>query len=303
MIKAMLLKVYNAVVDLKLDVKKIIASRKFQSLPKPNIKNTDDTIDYIIKNRCSVSRFGDGEFSILQGFGIAFQEKDIILANIYKDILCDNTPNHISCIPLSLVSCDELKKESSDYWSVYFSDKYLYIFKYLNFHKCYYDSLMTRLYMDLKDKDKSKMRFEKIKDIWNNQNVLFVEGDKSRLGVGNDLFANALSIKRLIAPSRNAFGLYDTIIKAVIENALKGDLILIALGPTATALAWDLSKLGYWAIDIGHIDVEYEWMQMGATEKVAVKNKYIGDILAFEEDLNNDLEDYRKSIIKIVNSE
>lgn len=33
-----------------------------------------------------------------------------------------------------------------------------------------------------------------------------------------------------------------------------GRLILIALGMTATVLAYDLSKAGFWAIDIGHID-------------------------------------------------
>lgn len=174
MIKELLLNVYNAIIDFKLDIKKRIATRKYESLPKPNIKNTDETIDYIIKNRCSVSRFGDGEFSILRGSGIAFQDKDKLLTKIYKDILYYNTPNHISCIPLSLVSSDELKKESSDYWSVYFSEKYLYIFKYLNFRKTYYDSLMTRLYLDLKDKQKSQARFDKIKKIWTNQNILFV---------------------------------------------------------------------------------------------------------------------------------
>jgi hypothetical protein len=44
----------------------------------------------------------------------------------------------------------------------------------------------------------------------------------------------------------------------------KNILILISLGPTATVLAYDLAKLGYWAIDIGHIDNEYEWLKLEA---------------------------------------
>lgn len=115
------------------------------------------------------------------------------------------------------------------------------------------------------------------------------------------MFSDSISIRRILAPSKNAFNQYDAIINAIKQHASKEDLILIALGPTATALAWDLSKFGYWAIDIGHIDVEYEWMKMGVTEKVAVKNKFVGDILVFAEEKNSDLEEYYKSIIKIIN--
>lgn len=58
----------------------------------------------------------------------------------------------------------------------------------------------------------------------------------------------------------------------------KSKLILIALGPTATVLAYDLSSYGYQTLDIGHIDVEYEWFLKKATEKQPVKNKYIGEV-------------------------
>ena len=38
---------------------------------------------------------------------------------------------------------------------------------------------------------------------------------------------------------------------------------MIALGPTATVLAYDLAEMGYWALDIGHLDLEYEWFLKG----------------------------------------
>ena len=58
----------------------------------------------------------------------------------------------------------------------------------------------------------------------------------------------------------------------------KSKLILIALGPTATVLAYDLHKLGYQVVDIGHIDIEYEWFLKGVMEKCHIENKYIGEI-------------------------
>ena len=58
----------------------------------------------------------------------------------------------------------------------------------------------------------------------------------------------------------------------------KDKLILLALGQTATILAFDLAKRGYQAVDIGHIDVEYEWFLMGAQEKVALPNKFVNEV-------------------------
>lgn len=65
-----------------------------------------------------------------------------------------------------------------------------------------------------------------------------------------------------------------------MEAALKmpkDTIYLIALGMTATCLAYDLHIKGCWAIDIGHVDVEYEWFRMGATEKVPLPYKYVAE--------------------------
>ena len=43
---------------------------------------------------------------------------------------------------------------------------------------------------------------------------VFVEGDKTRMGVGNDLFDNAKSIQRILCPSESAFDNYDAILEA-----------------------------------------------------------------------------------------
>ena len=52
----------------------------------PKVKNSLDTIDYILQNKCSVSRFGDGEFLIMQGWHIGFKKEDIITRiTVYKE--------------------------------------------------------------------------------------------------------------------------------------------------------------------------------------------------------------------------
>ena len=75
----------------------------------------------------------------------------------------------------------------------------------------------------------------------------------------------------------NAFSAYSQILEEV-SKVDKSRLILIALGPTATVLAYDLSKQGYQAIDIGHLDVEYEWFLQSALDKCIIKNKYVNEV-------------------------
>lgn len=143
------------------------------------------------------------------------------------------------------------------------------------------------------------MRKDSIKLLWNNRKVILIEGEKSRLGVGNDLFDCAKSIQRVICPSINAYSKYSEIFE-FIKLQDKSNLILIALGPTATVLAYDLANEGYQAIDIGHIDIEYEWFLNGAKEKSPVKNKYIGEINGGDIVIDTDDTEYLKQVIKTI---
>ena len=105
---------------------------------------------------------------------------------------------------------------------------------------------------------------------------MIVEGLTSHSGVGNDLFDGARSIKRIICPSRNAYSKLEAIKQAVREQA-DNRLILTMLGPTAKVLVYDLVQEGYRALDIGHIDSEYEWFQMGARHKVKLSHKHTAE--------------------------
>lgn len=144
--------------------------------------------------------------------------------------------------------------------------------------KIYYNGSISRFYIDYKDREYGKTYIPKIKKIWENRNILLVEGDKTRSGVGNDLYSNAKSIRRILAPAENAYLKYDEILDEVKNNALKSDLILMALGPTASILAYDLYKLGFQAIDLGHLDIEYEWCRRNAEWKTVIEDKYVNEV-------------------------
>ena len=141
----------------------------------------------------------------------------------------------------------------------------------------FYDASFTRFYLDRCDIKDYPQYISELKKIWDNRDILFVEGSKSRLGVGNDLFNNAKSIKRLLCPATGAWDKYDEILAKTLEYSNSETLVLIALGQTATVLAYDLAQSGIQAIDLGHVDIEYEWYRMGATTKVPIPGKYVNE--------------------------
>ncbi|MDE5412674.1 SP_1767 family glycosyltransferase [Alkalihalobacterium chitinilyticum] len=261
------------------------------------IKNSDETLDKILESNCSVSRFGDGEFNVMLGGSINFQKHSVILKDRLFEIINSQHSNHIVCIPYVFKSLRGLTPKSKDYWRKYMNSKYNEIKTLLNSNNEYYDSLVTRVYIDHLDKSKSLERFKKFKKIWDGKNIVIVEGSKTRFGRGNNLLENSRSIKRIICPAESAFSKYQDIVTEVKKQS-REDLILISLGPTATVLAYDLAKSGFQAIDIGHIDIEYEWFLQGTNDKIPIKNKYVNEVKGGRRvDFKRDIE-YEEQIVK-----
>lgn len=147
----------------------------------------------------------------------------------------------------------------------------------LDLDKAYYDAYLTRPYIMMRDKSHAGEDFRELKSLWEKRDCVIVEGSYTRMGVGNDLFDNANSIERIICPSENAWDAYDRILEAV-KSVDKDKLIVISLGPAATVLAYDLHKLGYQALDIGHIDNEYEWFLQNTEERILIPGKYVHEV-------------------------
>lgn len=251
-----------------------LAYRKTKHL---KIANTFDTINYIIEHRCSVSRYGDGELDVIRGGCRGFQMYNEELAARLKEVLNSDYRNHIVCLSYFIKSRHNLIPFVRDFWGFYVAMNKTFLLKTLSFDKQYYDTQISRFYHAYQDKSNSDSIVNLLKQIWNERDILIVEGEQTRSGVGNDLYANAKSIKRVLCPSENAFSKYDDIFYAIKTNTNKETLILLALGMTATVLAYDLAKEGFQAIDIGHLDVEYEWLRIGTKVRVPIKGKYVNE--------------------------
>ena len=268
---------------------------------KPRVLSDVETVEYIIQNKCSIARFGDGELDLMCGIGIKFQNADKRLQNRLKQIAKSRSQNCLVCVPDLLNSKKELYKKlvakDADWWNRYLKLTRGIWYKAFK-GKIFGDTNISRFYMEVKDKSRTAEYVKNIKKIWDDANIVFVEGEKSRLGMGNDLFDNAASVKRILCPSSNAFEKYDQIFSEVMNKTAEADLIICALGPTATVLSYDLSQNGRRALDFGHIDVEYEWYKMGVTEKVSISGKDVSESSNELRDAEERLPDNVLAIIK-----
>lgn len=266
---------------------------------QPKIKNTNCTINRLLDSKCSMSRFGDGEFAIIFGNSINYQKWDKELAQRLKEILKSNIENHIVCISDVFGDMEERKESNKKFWTDHLNEWRYDYYKYIDMDKIYYNTSATRVYSVLQDTTVCKERFNNFKKLWNNKEIIIVEGSKTRMGVGNNFFNNAKKIERIIGPAENAFSKYKEILN-FIKKQSKSKMIIISLGPAATVLAYDLCKEGFYALDLGHIDIEYEWY-LRQDCSVKINGKYTNEINGGNKVYSINDKQYISQIIQVFN--
>ena len=271
------------------------------SVQIPKIKSIEETLDKILDDRCSISRFGDGEFACMNQSRIAFHDPSKDLAERLKEVLLSDIPDLLIGLPDCFGSLDCYVSYTKKFWRKWMSKKRRMAYSYLDMNKTYYNAFFNRYYLNYNKTDeyyqKCKTYFEKLKQIWKNRDVILLESQEARLGVNNDILDEAKSISRIIfCPVKNAFNRYDEILSA-FDEVDRDALILAALGPTATVLAYDLCKKGYHAVDMGNISDEYECF---LRRKTLLELKRMGRSSEIKHAATSDDPEYKKQIIKTI---
>lgn len=262
----------------ELDDKKTNASHLWY----PTILSEEETLRQLIDSQKSLARFGDGEFSTIAGrIRHKFQtQADPRLGQRLREVLnCEDSrlliglADNYGCLEKYT---PQAIREIRRYMHPLVRQEHLQL---LDPKRTYYNAYVTRPYVMYADNqtDGPQKRFQQLKKLWSGKNCIFVEGKMTGLGVGNDLFKDAASIKRILGPAENAFLAYEAILKCCLQQPADS-LFLLSLGPAATVLACDLCLAGYRAIDIGHIDLEYEWFLQGKGRRTEVVGKYNNEI-------------------------
>ena len=226
----------------------------------PEVKTIDETIAEIVKNKKSIARYGDGEYFLAFYRNIGFQQKDKVLQKRLVEILKNKNEHCIIGIP-------EFRKDRlTNFWKQFWFENFDNVNGLLDLKTTYYNQSISR--------EINLVQINRLKEAWENRPVIFVTGKGSRFDVNHEIFSNVSDTISIYGLPQNSWGDYENILNQVIKksHSMKDALVIIALGPTATILAYDLSLKGIQSLDIGHITNVYDRIVYGkdVPEKLAM---------------------------------
>lgn len=162
----------------------------------PKVLSIKDSLSYILKHRISISRYGDGEILLMEGYPIGFQKEDAALATRLREIARNPIPQHRVCIPDVFSGISSYNKESRKFWKDFlFRGNGLTLFNKYFQSGPYLNTQISRFYEHLKDKTETPQYISLWRQIFHNRHLILVEGTGSKLGFHNDLFEGAASIR------------------------------------------------------------------------------------------------------------
>lgn len=244
---------------------------------KIKVHSIDETIDELLHTEKSMVRFGDGEIVMIKGRDLVLQKAQPEIAEGLKNILAYPYDDLIVTIPGVFDTLSDHTKESRQFWRDHLLMCRKTYEKYCNPDRVYYSTFISRCYYFAKDKSRCAQWYDGIRDIWKDRSVVVVEGERSHNGVGNDLLGRAAGVERIICPPKDAYGSLNRILEACMQYD-RDRLFLLSVGVAAKFIAMELFEKGYRVLDIGNLDMEYEWYVRGADHKIPLeKHEIVGE--------------------------
>ena len=221
-------------------------------LPGANLRVAGEweTLAAIRERRASIARYGDGELEIMIGGGIYFQGYDPELARRLRQILRAPRPNFLVGIPnFEALQIKTQSRKGS--WQ-----RYRRIFSHLVRRGAEYHSAFVSRPASIVGLESAEY-FRAWELLWEGREIVFIHHAVAT--AEHRLFQSARSVNSVACLAQNAFREYPALLERAAVWCSKPDvLFLIAAGPTAGVLAWDLAERGAQALDIGHLTAAYD---------------------------------------------
>lgn len=235
-----------------------------------SVHGIDETIDELLCTEKSMVRFGDGEIVMIKGGDLMLQKASPEIAEGLRKILAYPDEKLMVTIPDIFDTLSDHHSASRQFWKDHLLFCRKTYEKYCDSGRSYYSTFVSRGYYYARDRSKCGAQFAKIRKIWENRDVVVVEGERTHNGVGNDLLDTARSVERIICPPSDAYGAVPAILDVCTAYG-KDRLFLLSVGVAAKFLAVELFERGYRVLDIGNLDMEYEWFVRRAPGKMKLE--------------------------------
>lgn len=239
-------------------------------VPRPDMYDVSETLKLLVDTDLSIARYGDGELMIIEGKNIPFQEYDKNLAQRLEDILRNTNDNLLVGIPYVYfyAKYDALLNDSEKSYRWYSIPKLRRnLLSYIDLSTKYCSAEISTLISGSDELYKSFRR------IWQDKKIAVVTCKSVWDGVKYNIFDNAKEIQNIWVSNKHAWAENDRVLSEV-QKLSKDTLVILMCGPAATVWADDLSKLGYRALDIGHVLKGYDFYMKALPQTAENVNKF-----------------------------
>lgn len=272
-----------------------LLGNKLTGKSRLHVMSIDETIRQIKDHDLSVVRFGDAEISLVRGLTISYQKSSAELSDALKEVLSSDEEGLMVAIPdIFEGNIEQYVPTTQHFWKDHLLFNRSAYYENCHSGKAYGNAYVSRCYMTLSDRSKSAEWFTSIKDFWKDRKITVIEGAGTHTGVTNDLLDTATEVERIICPSTQAYDYYQEILDACCQLD-QNRMILISLGPSAKLLGLALFRKGYRILDIGNLDMEYEWFLAGVTNKTEIPKHHV---LTIEANKENGYTQYLSEIVQ-----
>ena len=212
------------------------------------ILDAEKTVEYCLKYRKSLIRYGDGEFFLMNGNDIHYQKSSAELANDLKDIIekyKGMESSYLLCMPKKYFECSGFKiiKDRVLIRS-WVKPRFEFIKKYDAAAKIYGDAFTFAYGNDY--------IYSKLFNYQETTKIVFVHNNQKYAKLFEEEYHKKVFFIKV--PNSDAFDLVGELVKEIKDVFYKSDAdqVLISAGPAAKIIVRELSKEGIWAIDTGH---------------------------------------------------
>jgi len=260
-----------------------------------------ETLELIVNENISVSRFGDGELIIaLEERGIPFQDYNEEIRNRLINILKNTDPNILICYNNNFSKCKEYLvvkkyerskkkyiksitvKSENDIGILFRKDEQVFYKRYLkyirNHSKLKILGEATVFFLDryINEYKKNKIKYVQrlYTKLFKDKNILFVSPESPLMAPSFQFLVEKKIIKSFKSCSfieinpKNAFSHFEHTLKALQPNILNVDVVIIQGGPFATILSYEITKLYQkQALDVGSLNISLynSWLKDGVS--------------------------------------
>lgn len=205
----------------------------------PSVLSRWESMEIIVREGASVARFGDGEYKQMRNKSMRRQRHSKALAARLREILYSDVPGFYAAVlePAPVGdSAEDLEIRKGTLVSNYRVIAKLDRRRRLN---AWMSQAYSAEYIDL------------VKRLWHNRDVVLITNPDTREKAMNcGLFANASRVDFIGVTVTHAFSQCDAAFRQA-KTRPAGTLFILACGPTANVLAFNLHQLGFQAVDIG----------------------------------------------------